>query len=195
MRLLALIGLVLLAGCGVGMRYPVTDSQKAEWQESAERINRVKDRIVAANADICPRHCSPALRVEMGRGAYADKDVILVRSGSVKNLRNDNEVAVLFGHELAHVFLGHSNWVGRADSGNEEIEADCVGTVLAVRAGYDGVKGAKWTDDLRNSGSSAFIGKYMNPWARQQAMIKAANAVNGRPIDRDTIKAICGVSP
>jgi hypothetical protein len=64
--------------------------------------------------------------------AYTDDSRIAISSGMLRFLESDDELAVLLGHELAHVLLGHP---GRGT--RPEAEADELGLYLAARAGYD----------------------------------------------------------
>ena len=68
---------------------------------------------------------------------------VVVNQGMLNSVRNDSEMAMVFGHELAHYRLGHwgSNWAN-------EFAADRLGFTYSVRAGFSGCKGMLWL--LRN---------------------------------------------
>jgi hypothetical protein len=65
--------------------------------------------------------------------AYADGRTIYVTTGLLRFSENDDEVAFVIGHELAHNVLNH---MGLSYKRFEE-EADYLGCYFAARAGYD----------------------------------------------------------
>lgn len=68
---------------------------------------------------------------------------ILVGENVAQLLNNDNELAYLLSHEMAHILLGHSKEEFSKNLSNEntrkkiEIEADILGIHLMHQAGYD----------------------------------------------------------
>lgn len=89
---------------------------------------------------------------EMLKDAGADRSLVSISTAMVETTRNDDELAVLLAHELAHIALGHSakldalgiqRGLGRYFGKNAaairetESEADRLGLYLAARAGYD----------------------------------------------------------
>jgi len=85
------------------------------------------------------------LRPSLAINAYADGRNITVTSGMMNFAANDDELAMIVGHELAHNTMGHIRKIigNRILSGNArrftrpfESEADYVGLYYQVRAGY-----------------------------------------------------------
>ncbi|MEP1230249.1 MAG: M48 family metallopeptidase [Litorimonas sp.] len=96
-----------------------------------------------AAQDIC--NYNVRLRSSVAINAYADGRNITVTSGMMKFSSNDNELAMIVGHELAHNTMAHIRKIlgNRILSGNAtrytrpfESEADYVGLYYQVRAGY-----------------------------------------------------------
>lgn len=95
---------------------------------------------------------------------------IVVHGGALLRLRDEDELALLFGHEIAHVEAGHALAQRQADSHRartalarrHEREADVRGRELASAAGYDPSAGATL-------------------WMRYAIEAAAARPVRGRP--------------
>lgn len=81
------------------------------------QFNRVADRIDQAGAKLCqemglPRQgkrCYYYFRLALDRelNSHADGENIVIYSGMLHFLKDDDEVAVLIAHELAHNLMGH----------------------------------------------------------------------------------------
>jgi len=67
--------------------------------------------------------------------AYSKRGNITLNRGLVDAL-NDDELAFVIGHEMAHAILGH-NTPGHLGGVAAELEADRYGVRFAMRAGYD----------------------------------------------------------
>lgn len=63
---------------------------------------------------------------------------ILLYKGMLRAVRNDDELAAVLGHELAHGKLGH-----RGSTHRNEYAADSLGMVYMSRAGFNRCRGAK----------------------------------------------------
>ncbi len=65
--------------------------------------------------------------------AHVDGQTIVITTGLLRFVENDDELAAVIGHELAHRILGHR----RSRLKSRERAADYLGVYLAARAGYD----------------------------------------------------------
>jgi len=112
---------------------------------------------------------------------------------------SDVEVARLMGHELAHVYLGHMA-LKPSPSEKQEDDADCVGTIFAVRAGYVATGLPQFMKDRMAAGSQIQRAGYSSDSYADQLIARAAQSAVAlktadKPIDRAAIKDICGVAP
>ena len=67
----------------------------------------------------------------------------------VSTLHCTNELAYIIGHEFAHVLLGHIYNPIPVDSDKIEAEADYLGYMLAIKAGYDSIDICKFLNDKK----------------------------------------------
>ena len=92
------------------------------------------------------------------RNAYADGRHVFLTTGSLTLLGNDDELAFMLAHEMAHNILGHAALIrGRKlqqrDVRALESAADRLGAEMMLDAGYDPVAGAAM---LKRIGSADF---------------------------------------
>lgn len=76
--------------------------------------------------------------------AYATKDQIVLFTGLLDKMKTEDEIALVVGHEMSHVLLGHTvegNILMYRDIRVQELQADKYGAFLMMRAGYDICKG------------------------------------------------------
>lgn len=77
------------------------------------------------------------LKTSRSIDAHSDAENIAVTSGLMAFSRTDDELALIAGHELAHVILRHRKSAGFAERRRMEDDADIEGARLAQCAGYD----------------------------------------------------------
>lgn len=83
----------------------------------------------------CPKLTyNPSLNI----GAYTNIFRIQIYQGMLNFLQNDDELAIVLGHELAH-YKNHSFY----SSTQDELAADKYGYSYATKSGYKGCKGAR----------------------------------------------------
>lgn len=86
--------------------------------------------------------------VENAYAAYDGR--VYVTKGLIDKAQNDDELALIIGHELAHVLLGHVKPGNKKDNRLREMHADKLGMFLAMKAGYNPCKAvavyARWYD-------------------------------------------------
>jgi predicted Zn-dependent protease len=90
------------------------------------------------------------------RNAYADGRHVFLTTGILSLLRNDDELAFIIAHEMAHNILGHAaimrgatvkKGIGRTLGRSGEIvrgtesKADALGAEMMLDAGFDPVRG------------------------------------------------------
>lgn len=117
--------------------------------ERMERVRPVVERLFAAAAPWCggrPCYRPVLLEENQGLNAHADSSRISISRTMIDLARTDAQLALVLGHELAHVLMGHTHrdfgermaaaMFGRDDRKGDERQADYVGLYLVARAGY-----------------------------------------------------------
>ncbi len=84
-----------------------------------------------------------------GFGAHSDSSRVAIRTGTLQYLANDDELAVLLGHELGHVLTDDPAPSSLSERRRLERRADLDGAALAKCAGFDPVSGAAFWRRLR----------------------------------------------
>ncbi|MDB5441378.1 MAG: hypothetical protein JWM33_3805 [Caulobacteraceae bacterium] len=108
-------------------------------------------------------------------GSSAGRGAVLISERMAAYARDDDELAIVVGHEYAHNLLHHPASVGPAG----EAEADYVGLYLTARAGYDiGKAAAFWTQMTRDYPSEPF--SHSGPQARIAAIIAAGHEIEAK---------------
>ena len=207
-RFLAVLAFFVLAGCvGVvdqaDLRTPRTEAEWRDYHDLRGPINRVAETIRVANLDLCPSPCWMELNVNAasGIGAFANQGAIYISIPLLKFLKNDDERSVIVGHEWAHILLRHKKSHIPSKAQELERQADCLGAILAMRAGYDTEKGAVLDRRMATLPSNIALsllslGSAGKSFAEsERRVVDAARQARGRPITRETIRSICGVAP
>lgn len=85
------------------------------------------------------RLCSArlVLKVDDSLAAYSDSENVAITTGMIRFTRNDDELALIAGHELAHVINRDGDARSIAHRRRMEDSADSLGAALAHCAGYD----------------------------------------------------------
>lgn len=131
------------------------------------------------------------------RNAYADGTHVFITTRLVAEARDQDEVAFLIAHEMAHNALGHAEamkaagvrrglgrTLGRSGAAVRAAEraADRLGAELMLDAGYDPVAGAEILRRLRGPELGlAFLAAHDNISARIAAIRTVAGARSGAP--------------
>ena len=204
-RLATLLSAILIFPGALALGSSALHAQAMPAEEhAAAAVRRVGSAMAATNRYWCPsdtRPCQLDLRLGIPDAIqvfYADK-AIWLSTQNVQMTRNDAELALLIGHEWAHVLLSHN----RGFDEGQELAADCVGALIAGRSGYDPREGvnlyvhlAAWPDmtetirDLLGLGGGATN----LDWNRRIAVINRAGAqAAGKPVERTDVARICGV--
>ncbi len=113
-------------------------SRLASARSDAVRVdvmrNGLLEKVLMIPVPVCRW---PARVVEApGVTAWVDGSEIAVTAGMMRFAADDDDLAQVVAHELAHAVLGHNERKLFADRTDEELEADRLGVFLAGRAGY-----------------------------------------------------------
>ena len=114
------------------------------------------------------------------RNALADGEVVQVTSATVAATRDNDELAFVIAHELAHNIKGHYDWLQanrrtKVNIRKTEIEADTLAVVLMARAKYDPHAAARFWSHFGGGLSGGILsdGTHMNKRDRV-AFLRAA---------------------
>jgi membrane-associated protease RseP (regulator of RpoE activity) len=142
--------------------------------------------------------CAATLVFTEGPSANANAfgSQIQVFSGLEALLRDDDELAFVLAHELAHVILEHSGpgkeaqMKDPARRGPAEVEADRLGIVLMARAGFNPAAAAPAVERLyRTNGPITRLlglhGPYMSTAQRRDFLTKQAEMVRAQRASPD----------
>lgn len=202
------MGLLLLAGClDPGVPQPqVVPVSDAQIDAAVARFATVVDRIGPVAQDECQRRAPHLtctymialdIRPDQPPNAFQTEDnqgrpTIIFTGSLLLDVRNQDELALIMGHEAAHHILGHlrkqqdhaavgallfgrlGETVGaRSFAKDYEIAADRLGSLIARRAGFDPLRGAAYFTRLPDPGNR-FLGTHP-PNAQRIAAIRAAS--------------------
>ncbi|MFN2432074.1 MAG: M48 family metalloprotease, partial [Gemmatimonadota bacterium] len=126
--------------------------------------------------------------------AFARRDGVFVPTGILQLLPTDHELAVVIGHELAHLVRGHlaasyRTARGAAFSRDLEREADRVGLELAHRAGYHPAAGVNlWSTLARVRG--AFTREWLSSHPGYAERRRTAAAIARRLRSEQILRAV-----
>lgn len=80
--------------------------------------------------------------------AYATSEMIVLHRGIIDFTKNDHELAMIIGHEMAHYYLHHVHFDPPIQGLDKvvydkqaELNSDKLGAFIAMQAGYDVCKG------------------------------------------------------
>lgn len=204
MRYLIIAALLFAAGCAdvsSDIRSPVTAAEKAEAAQFQPMFDRTWLTLWTANKTLCRDRCAPqiyfgpasGIGAHSGIGLKDGKDYIEISTPMLRMLKDDDELAYLIGHEWAHLILSHyKQGEGRNDT--KEMQADCVGSLFAARAGYRADAGAAPLLRMRLQTASGWLGMLPDMGPRADRVKRAAAAAKGKTIDRAAIRQVCGAA-
>jgi len=140
---------------GIG---PLTSEELASRSPDATRLSEQAEAALAAHPAESPIHlrlrrgtevivrnvlpvrvCGTrfVLKTASGIDAYSDGVSVAVNTGLIAFTRNDDELALILGHELAHAIHGDTKAGGVKQRRFMERRADLLGLALMRCAGYD----------------------------------------------------------
>lgn len=133
----------------------------------------------------CPSHVHLARSQQ--RNAYADGRHVFLTTGLLSRLRNDDELAFIIAHEMAHNILHHATIMraGAVKQGlgrtlgrsgrivrETEREADAFGGELMIDAGFDPVRGVALLDRLGGGDLGIALFAAHDPAGRRMAAMR-----------------------
>jgi predicted Zn-dependent protease len=140
---------MLLSGCA-GSATVGGPSGSHEESVSAVKVNRISERLLAASYPECnttdeaaaksrPRFCGIEFRVT---GSYrvnagANRHGVKITEGMLRFVRNEEELAFVLAHEMAHITLGHFGSLAYTGRTQLEYEADAEAVRMLAAADYD----------------------------------------------------------
>lgn len=126
-------GIELPSGQGATARFISITNEAARRGSFSVRLASGREHVIHPE-QVC---ASPVLLVRSpDMNAATDGNAVAMTTALHGLLRSDDEIAVILGHELAHIILGHTR-PGAAAGPSRETEADRAGLELAARAGFD----------------------------------------------------------
>lgn len=121
--------------------------------------------------------CESRTMLDTGQSlaAYSDDRDLAITSNLIAFTANDDELALIVGHELAHVILRDEPGKPNAETRRRETQADLLGSALAHCAGYDVARGAAfWTRYRLQVGSDALrLPSHPSPDQREAQILAA----------------------
>lgn len=151
--LIAIVAFSLLGVLVVGVTTHTISKEKI----SDKRIQEIYKNIVAQTGQI-----QDALPLQIVNAdiinAYTDGNKVVIYRGIINYAQNEDEVALILGHEVAHGMLRHVYYHQFHSSTLEitaaEANADKLGAVYIMKAGFDICKGREfWKRMLKQSGN------------------------------------------
>lgn len=151
----AVLNVAIVVGCFLCVIMFSSIIYLANWSGFAQRehIREMYDNIVIQTGQIqdrLPFYIDDSTRIN----AYTDGTKVVMFQGMIDYCKNDDEIALILGHELAHVMLRHTNIAGHYDNDSEmqisEANADKMGAIYMMKAGYDVCSGREIWKRLRN---------------------------------------------
>ena len=154
LKFTCLFSLLSLSACASGLHVMTSDNfglnETAPLQNEAalkHRLVKVSARLMRANAHVCPQTrpitthiesfdiCSNTVGLQISpvKNAHTNGRTILVTSAMIDAL-NDDQLAFIIAHELAHSVAGHD--IGLGSTVQSELDADQTAVFLMARANY-----------------------------------------------------------
>lgn len=100
-------------------------------------VRRTGEEIAIALTPVTQCAARFVLKTGDGKDAYSDSSNIAMSTGMIRFMANDDELALIAGHELAHVVNRDGKAKGLGHRRRMEDAADALGAALAHCAGYD----------------------------------------------------------
>lgn len=131
---------------------PALFSEKLTDRLSARVARSTLRLIVRRGGELTARELTPRMlcaapfvyKAAGAVDAYSDGRRLAITSGLIEFTANDDELALLAGHELAHVIHGDDKADNLWDRRRKERDADALGAALAKCAGFDPALGVNF---------------------------------------------------
>lgn len=147
------LGFILALGViifGLAVKMPVKDTVPPIKETSLERVLRIA--AVLRTETGLPQLVPVTISVDPSNilNAYNTGDSIVIYQGLIDKVTNDDELALVIGHEMSHSTLMHMGDSGLNPSNDPalqsilESQADKMGAIYMMKAGYDICKGREF---------------------------------------------------
>jgi len=129
-------GIILASLALIAIYYQINYSREAKM----ERIRGIYAKLIAQTGQI--QDALPLVIQNSGQiNAYNNGDVVVIFTGIIDYTQNDDEIALILGHEIAHGMLKHIAYKqfrsSSLDVSVAEGNADKMGAVYMLKAGYN----------------------------------------------------------
>ncbi len=183
--------LTAMTGQPAGTLHLMTTGEAMAAMERAMRAGPIRLGVrregVPREMELVPvAGCDASVRLvgSQRRNAFADDREVRISTALLKLIDNDDELAFLMGHELAHIIARRRQPAeagqGPASPAAAELEADKLGLTLAVRAGYDPIAaGGLWNRLAQALGAEAMTDRaHPTPEQRILATTRTASGLS-----------------
>lgn len=147
------------------------------YNPSLTHIQDVYDRLERASGQMAPELL--VLKDDPTVNASDDGQFVRLYGGLLRFMKNDDELALVLAHEIAHYNLKHTEQPYPADLSSDqrvewdlqrELNADKAGAFMMMQAGFNVCEGRKiwlairneWGDPVENLGHPTDIFRYVN---------------------------------
>ena len=123
------------------------------------RIDLLRNDEIVRSVVFLEKVCSASifLKTTKSISAYSDGTNVAITSGLLTFSRNDDEIALVVGHEFAHVILHQNDRSGLFGKRRIEDEADLMGANLAYCLGFDVTKSLNFWDRFQTRDRLGFL--------------------------------------
>lgn len=119
--------------------------------------------------------------------AKADGEIVEITTGLIAFAGNDDAIATVLAHELAHNILGHRTAIKekRLNVRETEVEADDWSMYLLIRAGFDGDKAVDFWERFEARTNKGFLADGTHPGKKERLRLVRSVLAEIRVLQRE----------